>query len=161
MKYKIPLLVIKTLQVLEKKGFSAYIVGGPVRNLIMKRSTHNWDFTSNAKPEEIQKIFPESFYDNKFGTVGITAEELVKQFGLKNYDYKIGEVIIFKVEGQKMPIIHRVIFSNETTFSTKGDHNNAQWPYEETIRQEQILGKAIGRIPKIGWIKLFFVGIFK
>lgn len=92
---------------------------------------------------------------------GLDKGDIIIVRGLKNYDYKIGEIIIFKVEGQKMPIIHRVIFSNETTFSTKGDHNNAQWPYEETIRQEQILGKAIGRIPKIGWIKLFFVGIFK
>jgi len=29
------------------------------------------DFTTNATPEEIQKLFPDSFYDNQFGTVGI------------------------------------------------------------------------------------------
>lgn len=86
--FKIPLLVTKTLQALQKTGFQAYIVGGAVRDLLMGISTYDWDFTTNATPEEIQKVFPESFYDNKFGTVGITAEELVKQFKIKNYNYK-------------------------------------------------------------------------
>lgn len=88
MDFKIPLLVVKILEVLKKTGFQAYIVGGAVRDLLMDIPTYDWDFTTNAKPEQIQKIFPESFYDNKFGTVGITAEELVKQFKLKDYDYK-------------------------------------------------------------------------
>ena len=37
----------------------------------MDRPTHGWDYTTNAKPEEILKVFPDSFYDNQFGTVGI------------------------------------------------------------------------------------------
>jgi tRNA nucleotidyltransferase/poly(A) polymerase len=32
----------------------------------------DWDFTTNATPEEILEIFPKGFYDNKFGTVGIS-----------------------------------------------------------------------------------------
>ncbi len=92
MDFKIPLLVTKTLQVLEKAGFEAYVVGGAIRDLLMKKKTYDWDFTTNAKPEEIQKIFPESFYDNQFGTVGISAEELIKQFKLKNYDFKKEEI---------------------------------------------------------------------
>ncbi len=83
MTFKIPVLVIKVLQTLEKKGFEAYVVGGAIRDLLMKKATYDWDFTTSAKPEQIQKIFPESFYDNKFGTVGITVEELNQQFKLK------------------------------------------------------------------------------
>lgn len=43
--------------------------------MIMNRATHGWDFTTNATPEEILKLFPDSFYDNKFGTVGIKMPE--------------------------------------------------------------------------------------
>ncbi|MBL7159394.1 HD domain-containing protein [Candidatus Microgenomates bacterium] len=55
----------------QKSGFEIYLVGGAVRDLLMKKKIHDCDFTTNAKPEEIQKLFPETFYDNIFGTVGI------------------------------------------------------------------------------------------
>ncbi len=55
----------------KKANFQIYIVGGAVRNLLMEKPISDWDFTTDAKPEEILKIFPEGFYDNKFGTVGI------------------------------------------------------------------------------------------
>jgi tRNA nucleotidyltransferase/poly(A) polymerase len=41
----------------------------------MGHPTRGWDFTTNARPEEILKIFPDSFYDNKFGTVGVKIPE--------------------------------------------------------------------------------------
>ena len=52
-------------------GHKIYIVGGTVRGLMMNHQVFDWDFTTNAKPEEIMKLFPNSFYNNKFGTVGI------------------------------------------------------------------------------------------
>src|SRR3989344_9110262 len=56
---------------LKKHGFEAYAVGGSVRDLLLKRKTHGWDFTTNATPAHILALFPDSFYDNQFGTVGI------------------------------------------------------------------------------------------
>ncbi len=56
---------------LKKAGFQGYAVGGSVRDLLMERPTKGWDFTTDATPEEILKVFPDSFYDNQFGTVGI------------------------------------------------------------------------------------------
>lgn len=58
----------------KKSGFQIYIVGGAVRDLIMEKAVNDWDFTTDAKPEEILKIFPEGFYDNKFGTVGLDSK---------------------------------------------------------------------------------------
>lgn len=60
-----------------KAGFQIYIVGGSVRDLLMSRPVHDFDFTTDAKPEEILKIFPDGFYDNKFGTVGIPVNSAV------------------------------------------------------------------------------------
>lgn len=56
---------------LQKAGFDAFAVGGSVRDLLIGKPTKRWDFTTNAKPEEILKVFPDSFYDNQFGTVGV------------------------------------------------------------------------------------------
>jgi len=59
------------IDMLKKHNFQAYAVGGSVRDIIMGKSTFGWDYTTDATPEEILKIFPDSFYDNQFGTVGI------------------------------------------------------------------------------------------
>ena len=72
MKVQLPKFVLEIISRFEKKGFKIYIVGGAVRDLLTKRIVDDWDFTTNATPEEILEIFPKGFYDNKFGTVGIS-----------------------------------------------------------------------------------------
>lgn len=83
------LFILKTLQT---AGYEAYLVGGAVRDLILlseqnqttddAASKFDFDFTTNAKPEEIQKLFPESYYENEFGTVGISHQHLLEQMGI-------------------------------------------------------------------------------
>jgi tRNA nucleotidyltransferase/poly(A) polymerase len=58
----------------EAHEYELYIVGGVVRDMIMNRPLGDWDFTTNATPEEILKLVPDSFYDNKFGTVGVKSD---------------------------------------------------------------------------------------
>ena len=76
MQFKLPPLVMKVLAVLETAGFQAYVVGGAVRDLLTKTPVKDWDFTTSASPEQIQKLFPDSFYDNRFGTVGVAEKHL-------------------------------------------------------------------------------------
>ncbi|MEK7077880.1 MAG: hypothetical protein AAB928_02185, partial [Patescibacteria group bacterium] len=71
MKSNIPDYVENILSQLEKAGYQAYLVGGCVRDLLMDRAPWDWDITTNAQPEAIQKIFPDSVYENDFGTVGV------------------------------------------------------------------------------------------
>jgi tRNA nucleotidyltransferase (CCA-adding enzyme) len=71
---EVPESALKIYKTLEKNGFEVYFVGGSVRDLILKRKIKDWDLTTNATPEQIQKIFPDGFYDNNFGTVGIPAK---------------------------------------------------------------------------------------
>lgn len=72
---KIPEEVKSIIRKLEKHNYEAYIVGGCVRDLLLVPlaggKPKDWDITTNAKPKEIQKIFPKSFYANKFGTVTV------------------------------------------------------------------------------------------
>ncbi len=67
----IPHELIKANETLEKKNFESYLVGGCVRDILLNRRPKDWDITTNAKPEEIMKIFPETFYENDYGTVGV------------------------------------------------------------------------------------------
>lgn len=68
---KIPQKVMGVFDVFEKNGFDIWLVGAGVRNLLTGKSIVDPDFTTSAEPQEIQKLFKDSFYDNKFGTVGI------------------------------------------------------------------------------------------
>src|SRR3989344_5258740 len=63
--------VKNTLETLQNKGFQAFVVGGCVRDILIKRIPEDWDIATNATPEEIQEIFPQNFYENKFFTVTI------------------------------------------------------------------------------------------
>ncbi|MDD2482919.1 MAG: HD domain-containing protein [Candidatus Shapirobacteria bacterium] len=68
----IPEKVEKLIKKFRENGAEIYIVGGAVRDLILKREVKDWDFTTNLEPEEMQKIFPKnSFYNNKFGTISV------------------------------------------------------------------------------------------
>jgi len=68
---KIPVTIINIFSVFQKAGFEIYLIGAGTRNLLLGKKIVDPDFTTNATPEEIQKLFPDSFYDNQFGTVGI------------------------------------------------------------------------------------------
>ena len=68
---KLPQSAQEIIDKLNKAGFECFAVGGSVRDILMRKETKGWDFTTNATPNEIMKIFPDSFYDNNFGTVGI------------------------------------------------------------------------------------------
>ena len=89
--------IIKIIELLENPPaggkFQAYLVGGCVRDLLMGREPKDWDITTNAKPEQIQKIFPNSVYENKFGTVGVKTNS-------KDEKLKIIEITTFRLEGK-------------------------------------------------------------
>ncbi len=75
-KKKIPQVILAIAEKLNNSGFEAYLVGGCVRDLLRDKSPKDWDFTTNAKPEEIIEIFGEdnTFYENNFGTVGVKVD---------------------------------------------------------------------------------------
>jgi len=73
MSSKIPIPVLKLIKKFQENKLEIYAVGGAVRGFILGKKIQDWDFTTKATPEKIQKLFPKnSFYHNKFGTVTIT-----------------------------------------------------------------------------------------
>jgi tRNA nucleotidyltransferase (CCA-adding enzyme) len=90
---QIPKEVKFTTETLKKAGFEAFIVGGCVRDFLRGIEPEDWDIATNAKPEEIQKLFPRSFYENKFLTVTI-------QTGSKNPKLKEIEFTTYRLEAK-------------------------------------------------------------
>jgi len=75
-------------------------------------------------------------------------------------EVKVGDVIIFDAGGGN-PIIHRVVgitsTEDEIFFSTMGDNNNGQLPFEKSIHESRLIGTPqFLLIPYAGWIKLVF-----
>lgn len=94
---KIPQPVLETLQTLHQANFEAFIVGGCVRDLLLNQEPKDWDMTTNARPEEIQALFPDSFYENTFGTVGVKVIPFLKN-GKENREHDIIEVTTYRIE---------------------------------------------------------------
>jgi len=74
---KLPKEITELLDVFKKNKYQIFIVGGAVRNLLLNKEITNWDFTTNATPEQIQKLFPDAFYNNIYGTVSVPQNKII------------------------------------------------------------------------------------
>jgi poly(A) polymerase/tRNA nucleotidyltransferase (CCA-adding enzyme) len=89
----IPPEILKLCDALRSAGFEAYLVGGCVRDLLLGREPKDWDITTNAVPENIQRTFEETFYENTFGTVGVVTDS-------KDPRLKVVEITPYREEGK-------------------------------------------------------------
>jgi tRNA nucleotidyltransferase/poly(A) polymerase len=63
---------------LERQGWEAWAVGGAVRDELVGRSRADWDLATNARPEEVQRIFRRTVpIGVEHGTVGVLASDEV------------------------------------------------------------------------------------
>lgn len=111
----IPWYVTHVTETIQKAGFEAFLVGGCVRDLIMKREPKDWDITTNATPDEIIGLFEKTVYENNFGTVGvcIPKEEVTQETSKENAGsvtcvtkYHILEVTPYRTESKYTDFRH-------------------------------------------------------
>jgi len=119
---------------------------------------NKWYDAHESKYEQFD-ISKEQFSEFKFKK-GFNKGDILFVFGTKPEKLKVGDTIIFQAS-QTTPVIHRIIEikeeDGERIFSTMGDNNNGQLPFEKNIKEEQIIGRASLRlIPYLGWGKLIF-----
>lgn len=57
MKFEIPADANKLIKKLQDNGFSAYVVGGCVRDFILGLTPHDWDICTSATPNQILEVF--------------------------------------------------------------------------------------------------------
>ena len=97
MQDNIPQEVRTVLETLTGAGHEAFVVGGCVRDLLMRRAPKDWDVTTSARPEEVQALFPESFYENDFGTVGVKVPPFLPH-GKEGREHDVVEVTTYRTE---------------------------------------------------------------
>jgi poly(A) polymerase len=64
------------VQTLRQRGFKAFLVGGCVRDLLLGREPKDYDVATNATPQQVMSIFPETYaVGAQFGVVLVPAPE--------------------------------------------------------------------------------------
>lgn len=64
------------VQTLRQHGFQAYLVGGCVRDLLLQREPKDYDVATDATPDEVMNIFPETYaVGAQFGVVLVPVPE--------------------------------------------------------------------------------------
>ena len=62
------------VQTLRQRGFQAYLVGGCVRDLLLGREPKDYDVATDATPQQVMEIFPETYaVGAQFGVVLVPA----------------------------------------------------------------------------------------
>jgi poly(A) polymerase/tRNA nucleotidyltransferase (CCA-adding enzyme) len=84
--------VLQIAAILHTNKFKAYLVGGCLRDLLTDTEPKDWDIATDAEPEQVRELFPDSVYENSFGTVAIKTDS-------KDQRLKIIEVTTFRTEG--------------------------------------------------------------
>lgn len=109
----IPALIKEYIALLNKAGFEGYIIGGCTRDILLQRNPKDWDITTNATPDQIQAIFPKTFYENVYGTVGVVHETI------EDETLKVVEITPYRTESTYSDSRH----PDEVRFSTSIDED--------------------------------------
>ncbi len=97
----LPKEVVNVVKTLKNNGFEAYLIGGCVRDILLERKPKDWDITTNATPEQIISIFPDTFYENTFGTVGIVnKDQPASKTGIIDETLRVIEITPYRLEAE-------------------------------------------------------------
>lgn len=97
----IPNYVVQIGEELQKNGFEAYLVGGCIRDILLRKKPEDYDIATNAYPDEITKIFPKSIPTGaKFGTITVVTQD---EYG-ESHDVEV------------------------TTYRSEADYVGGRWP---------------------------------
>ncbi len=143
----------------------------PVVAVVSSSMEHQGDFDSWWEKQGTfyahQGMFKNEFKSYSFPN-GFNKGDIMVVRGVKPQNITQGTVIVFW-SGKSDPIIHRVIETNKRkgtyTFGTKGDNNPNQiqtaWLDEKNVEESKVIGKAVLRIPFLGWVKIWFVELLQ
>jgi len=130
----------------------------------MHHNSQNFDewWERNGRWYEEKGIKKKQFQEFKMSN-GFNKGDIIVLLGRKKIE--VGDIIVFNGNSLN-PIIHRVISMAEKEklfYTTKGDANPSSSAElgEINIPEERVIGKAVFRIPYLGWIKIMFTETFK
>ncbi len=129
----LPQGITEMLAMLRAQGHDAYLIGGCVRDALQGRAPHDFDISTDARPEEILRIFGKKSckaYGRAFGTVGV---------------------------------LHGGSFAEITTFRTEGDYADSRHPgrvefasgFAEDAARRDFTCNALAYAPEEGFLDLY------
>lgn len=69
--------LISIVRTIKNAGFKCYVVGGGVRDLLLKRKPGTWDLTTSARPQQVMKLFKKVIPTGiKYGTVTVIIDKI-------------------------------------------------------------------------------------
>jgi poly(A) polymerase len=78
---------VAIVQRLRQTGFEAYFAGGCVRDMLLGKTPQDYDITTSAKPEDIQRIFPDTIaVGAQFGVILVVLEDQPYEVASFRYD---------------------------------------------------------------------------
>ena len=89
---KHPTYVKNCIELLAKSGYSAYAVGGAVRDSLLGKEPFDWDVTTSAKPDEILSVFSEFRTiptGIKHGTITVLFDEDAVRYPIEITTYRV------------------------------------------------------------------------
>lgn len=69
-------------------------------------------------------------------------------------DIEEGDVVVYDVAEMSIPVVHRVVEKRENSLETYGDNNNGQLEFEKNVTPQQIHGKKVFTVPRVGLVKI-------
>lgn len=143
---------------MEHNTYNSWFCGLPSNEVcgkdIDKYDTANFDdywklCGSWYESQNISKSKFESFIFNK----GLEVGDMIVVLNTPNFN--VGDIVIFSTDLRKYPIIHRIYAVNGDIILTKGDNNASP----DSFQKNKIHGKAILKIPLLGWVKILFTKV--
>ncbi len=102
----------------------------------------DWYVTNGVTKEQFERFsFSNGF--NKGDIIMLKGRE----------EIALGDVVVYNGYAAN-PIIHRVVYADEEAYRTKGDHNTGDDGI--AVTEELIIGKAVFKVPYLGWVKIIF-----
>jgi len=151
----LPLVVVESSSMEHPTTFAGGIVGGVTGGAIVDSNDFESWWQEKGSWYEQNNINKEDTKTWPLKT-GFDKGDIMIVYG--RFEPEVGDVIIFNANTQH-PIIHRIVSVQGDIIQTKGDNNDGQLPVEKSISKNELMGKAVVRIPKLGWVKLIFVEI--
>lgn len=130
-KIELPKDVNYIIDTFTKNNYECYLVGGSLRDYLLKRNVHDYDLTTSALPSETISLFDHVFLTGlKHGTVSILLNK------------EIYEVTTFRIDGTYLDNRH----PSDVTFTRSLD---------EDLKRRDFTINALAYNPSIGLIDLF------
>jgi poly(A) polymerase len=105
----------RIVQTLRQSGFSAYLAGGCVRDLLLSREPTDYDVATSATPQEVMRLFPQTYaVGAQFGVVLVPVRKNEDKASDEPGGYTI-EVATFRSDGAYSDGRH----PDEVRFSTE------------------------------------------